>query len=99
MFKKITAMVLAMGMVLSLFAGCLQTSWGIGTSESTDAQENTSTPEPIYTGPYADYADGIIPGDVMVRLTEEAASKRFEYEPGSFSEISCRYVYIEGRNG
>ena len=98
MFKKLTALVLVMGMVLSLFTGCQQTNGGTGTSGSTGAPENTSAPEPTYTGPYADYADGIIPGDVMVRLTEEATKNIYQYTPGNFLELSCRKVIKAGKN-
>jgi len=98
MFKKLTALVLVMGMVLSIFAGCRQTNWGAGTPGSTGAPENTSAPEPTYTGPYADYADGIIPGDVMVRLTEEATKNIYQYTPGNFLELSCRKVIKAGKN-
>jgi len=85
MFKKLTALVLVLGMVLSLFAGCqtgLLSSGKIRSPSGVVFDMNTDF------NPYA----------FTIVLTDEAAKNIDEYDKKDFPEVQYAYVVKNGEN-
>jgi len=89
MFKKLTALVLVMGMVLSLFAGCQQ---GVPGSDGT--LETIVTP----LGVHVDINSEFTPNGFYVLLTEEAAKNIDAYVLSDFSEVKGKELIKKADN-